>query len=584
MIYFTTTSDAVTDWLFVERMKRSVITSSIPKGNKKPKLHGDYDQYFSVNSTYYKKPITCQRANEFNNGKRKRPIDVLNQLISKQGVKDESKVFIHWFRGDLRTHDNTGLLEAIKTYEERTDKNSGQVMTIFTINENDWKAHLDSGWKLKFMMNALSNLGKKLSKLSIQLHVLRYNPESPMMSNTRHFASWLKDQCLDLAGGSDSVLLTANAQYESDELYRDIEVFEQCDSSFSFNVFHDACVVDPGALTTGKGTQYTVFTPWYKKWATDVTEKLQSSDSFVQEPPDDPVNDEKVEFSTPYYELPAEFTSYIPEDAPELSEASEDAARQMLAQFLDEQVHHYDKKDLLKDEGSSHLSCYITSGLISTRYIVKEAAKVTKGSLTAKDIKYNNPVQEFIREVAWRDFYKHAFCNWPFLSMDLPYHFELNEMKWSDDKDAFKKWCEGETGVPIVDAIMRKLLCTGYINNRARLIAASFLCKNLLLDYRWGERWFRKHLTDFDLASNTGGWGFCASTGIDSQPYFRILNMELQSKKFDPHGEFIKKWVPELKKSKDVHTFNLKREGYPSAIVDYKKSRENTLATYRQIL
>ncbi|QLQ80667.1 hypothetical protein HG537_0E00200 [Torulaspora globosa] len=565
-------------------MKRGPLKSPVSKGSKRPKLHGDYDQYFSLNTTYYKNPITCERANEFNNGKRKKPIDFLNGYIATQGKSDDSKTIIHWFRGDLRTHDNTGLFEAIKQFRERKDNISGQLLTIFTINEHDWRAHMDSGWKLKFMMNAVSSLGEKLSKMSIPLHVLHYNPESPSLSNSNHFASWLKEECLNLAKGSGPVLLTANAQYETDELYRDIKMFEQSDSSFKFKVFHDACVIEPKLLTTGKGTQYTVFTPWYKKWAVEATSRMQNSKTFIRELSKDPVKDEEIDFKPLQYELPSEFLSYIPEGAPELPEASEDAAFQVLSDFSSQRAHAYDKKDYLPDEGSSHLSCYITSGLISARYIVSEAAKLTNGALAAKDIKKNSPVQEFIREVAWRDFYKHAFCNWPFLSMDLPYSFELNEMKWSDDQEAFKKWCEGETGVPIVDAIMRKLLCTGFISNRARMITASFLCKNLLLDYRWGERWFRKHLIDFDLASNVGGWGFCSSTGIDAQPYFRILNMELQSKKFDPEGRYIRKWVPELKDCKDVHTFNLERNGYQSAIVDYKKSRERALATYRQIL
>lgn len=566
-------------------MKRGPLKSPLSKGSKKPKLHGDYDQYYTLNTTYYKNPITCQRANEFNNGKRKKPIDLLNQHISKQAKNDDkTKVFIHWFRGDLRTHDNSGLFEAVKQFKEHKDKTSGQLLTIFTVNEHDWRAHLDSGWKLKFMMNAISSLREKLSELSIPLHVLYFKPDSPALSNSNHFASWLKEQCLNFAKDSEPILLTANAQYEADELYRDVKVFEQSDSSFRFNVFHDSCVVDPGLLTTGKGTQYTVFTPWYKKWAVETTSKMQDSKTFIRELPKEPIKNEEVDVKPLEYELPSEFLDYIPEGAPELPDASEDAAQGLLSDFLDDQVHAYDKKDYLPDEGSSHLSCYITLGLISTRHIVNEAAKVCNGALTAKDIKKNNPPQEFIREVAWRDFYKHAFCNWPFLSMDLPYNFSLNDMNWSEDQEAFRKWCEGETGVPIVDAIMRKLLCTGYITNRARMITASFLCKNLLLDYRWGERWFRKHLIDFDLASNVGGWGFCSSTGIDAQPYFRILNMELQSKKFDPEGHYIRKWVPELKDCKDVHTFNLKRNGYQSAIVDYKESRENALATYRQIL
>lgn len=564
-------------------MKRGPIGSPIVKSNKKPKVHGDYEQYMHLNTTYYTHPITCQKANNFNNQSRKKPVDLLKQLNSKQEKSGGIKTFIHWFRGDLRVHDNRALLEALKQFNKYKEQGPAQFLTIFTINEHDWRAHLDSGWKLKFQLNAVRNLGERLSKMSIPLHVLHFQPEDPLLCSSGEYASWLKSECLKLAKDPGPTLVTANLQYEADEQYRDVKVFERCDANFKFQVFHDACVIDPGTLATGKGTQYTVFTPWYKKWIAEVQEDLKDPE-FVKEVPEKPISDQKVEFKNSDYELPSEFANYIPEGGPEMPEASEKAAFQQLSDFLKGKVHDYEKKDHLPDEGSSHLSCYITSGLISTRVVVKESVKESNGAVAAKDVRKNSPVQEFIREVAWRDFYKHAFSNWPFLSMDIPYHFELNDMNWRDDKEAFISWCEGKTGVPIVDAIMRKLLCTGYINNRARMITASFMCKNLLLDYRWGERWFRKHLIDFDLASNVGGWGFCSSTGIDSQPYFRILNMELQSKKFDPKGDYIRKWVPELKDCKDVHTFHLARKGYKSAIVNYKKSREDALAAYREII
>lgn len=564
-------------------MKRGSIGTPLVKSDKRPKVHGDYDQYMHLNTTYYKHPISCQKANGFNNQRREKPIDLLKKLNSKQEKIDNVKTVIHWFRGDLRIQDNKGLSEALKKFNKLKEKGPVRFLTIFTVNEHDWRAHLDSGWKLKFMFNALNQLGKRLAKLSIPLHVLHFEPETPALSNSSKFAGWLKDECSKLAKDTGPTLLTANLQYESDELYRDVKVFDKCNPSFRFQVYHDVCVVDPGILTTGKETQYTVFTPWYKKWIQKVQEDLKNPD-FVSEVSEEPVNEEKVDFETLGYELPSEFLDYIPEGGPEVPEASEEAAFEQLSQFLKDKVHKYEEKDHLPDEGSSHLSSYITSGLISTRVIVKESVKKSNGAVAAKDVKKNSPIQEFIREVAWRDFYKHAFSNWPFLSMDIPYHFELNDVKWKNDEQAFISWCEGKTGVPIVDAIMRKLLCTGYINNRARLITASFMCKNLLLDYRWGERWFRKHLIDFDLTSNVGGWGFCSSTGIDSQPYFRIFNMELQSKKYDPHGDYIRKWVPELKDCKDVHTFRLARKGYQSAIVDHKKSREDALAAYREVL
>lgn len=561
-------------------MKRESSESPLTVSKKRQRLQDSYNEFMHLNETYYKHPINCQKANKFNNGSRKKPIEILRALNSRQEKKCEVQTVIHWFRSDLRLQDNLALSEALKNFKKYK---SARFLSIYVINEHDWRAHLDGGWKLSFILNALKTLGERLSELSIPLHVLRFNSTTPELSNSNNFAAWLKDECLKVAGRSVPILVTANLQYESDELYRDVKVFEQCDSSFMFRVYDDDCVVNPGTLVTGKQTQYTLFTPWYKKWIAQVQKDLKKSD-FLKKEPEDPVSGKVIDFKFPHYELPSEFLDYVPEGCLELPKASEDAAFDRLSQILEARKLEKEEKHYLQGNDSSDLGCYITCGLISTRAIIKESVKYSNGAVAADDLRENTLIQHFIREVAWRDFHKHAFCNWPFLSMDLPYYFELNDMRWKNDEQAFINWCRGETGVPIVDAVMRKLQHTGVISNQARLIAASFLCKNLLIDYRWGERWFRKHLIDFDLISNVAAWGFISSTGIDSQPYFRIYNMELQSKKFDPEGQYIRKWVPELKDCKDVHTFHLKRKGYRPAIVDYKKSRESALEAYREVL
>lgn len=175
--------------------------------------------------------------------------------------------------------------------------------------------------------------------------------------------------------------------------------------------------------------------------------------------------------------------------------------------------------------------------------------------------------------------------------MNKPFKPEYANIAWSYDKDHFAAWCEGRTGFPIVDAAMRQLNHLGYMHNRCRMIVASFLCKDLLLDWRMGERYFMEHLIDGDFASNNGGWGFSASVGVDPQPYFRIFNPLLQSEKFDPEGEYIRKWVPELKdlSAKEIHDpYNrgagskAKKNGYPEAIVEHKGCRERALSAYKE--
>lgn len=175
--------------------------------------------------------------------------------------------------------------------------------------------------------------------------------------------------------------------------------------------------------------------------------------------------------------------------------------------------------------------------------------------------------------------------------MNKPFKPEYSNIEWSYDKDDFAAWCQGKTGFPIVDAAMRQLNYLGYMHNRCRMIVASFLCKDLLLDWRMGERYFMEHLIDGDFASNNGGWGFSASVGVDPQPYFRIFNPLLQSEKFDPDGEYIRKWVPELKgvEGKAIHDpygrgagNKAKKNGYPKPMVEHKGCRERALAAYKK--
>ncbi|CEP64182.1 deoxyribodipyrimidine photo-lyase PHR1 LALA0_S10e04302g [Lachancea lanzarotensis] len=577
--------------------------SPSPGLTKKLKLTDNFEEYYRPDPRYYPNPITWKQANVFNTGKRPKPIDLLNQGIEKS-QKVDSKVgidtVVHWFRSDLRISDNVGLFHAVKKLQEQQKKSSGhdapRLVALYTINEHDFRAHLDSGWKLQFALDAVNSLKNELRKLNVALVVRVFETKDPLLSRSLQYAKWFKDQCVGLArNANDAVFVTANAQYETDELYRDVKILGLNDSQFHFQVHHDQCTVIPGALTSGKGTQYTVFTPWYKKWVEYLKTHQKSGKDAVATFSFDtskPINVDLEELESYDYTLSDEFLSYLPNQPLDVPEATEKQAHEVLRQFFHtKKAHEYnEKKDFVALSSTSRLSCYITSGVISTRAVVNYCYHENGNSLMRKDIKQNNSVENFAKEVAWRDFYKHIMCNWPYISMDLAFKFETMDIKWENDTEKFHKWCSGETGLPIVDAIMRKLLHTGYISNRCRMITASFLSKNLLVDWRWGERWFRKHLIDADLASNSGGWGFSSSTGVDCQPYFRIFNMKLQSEKYDPKGVFIKEWIPELK---DVDNLKILREGisnaqmangYSQPIVDLKESRERALEAFREAM
>lgn len=553
--------------------------SIVNEHNTKKQRH-DLDQFMGPNTLYYHHPITEKDANEFNNNKRDKPYKLLQDFISKQQPNKIARTVIHWFRNDLRMLDNTAFSRAIEAYRELQAKEGSdcKFITIFIANKHDWIAHLESNWRLNFMYQALKSLQLELSGYAIPLYVLEFDPEKPVLSRSKDFASWLKKKCVELSKG-EPVLLTANAEYLVDELCRDINVFRITGNDFKFNIHHDACVVEPYSLSTQQGSQYTVFAPWYKKWCAYLMHRKPKNALVHTSSIERKSYNMEFSYDEFEYQLPVEFA--LDTSSNENLEASEKAGLTRLRSFLEKDIHNYDQKDFLSSENSSHLSSYLSLGVVSARIVVNQAFSLIGKDLVGKSPKDMTPTEEYIREVAWRDFYKHAFCCWPYLSMDIPFNLGSKEIKWINDITNFEKWCYGKTGVPIIDAIMRKLISEGYINNRARMITASFLSKNLLTDWRWGERWFRKHLIDCDLASNVGGWGFCSSTGIDAQPYFRVFNMERQSQAYDPTGKFIRKWVPELKDVANVHMLNQSVQDYPEPIIDSKSSRQRALQVYK---
>ena len=234
---------------------------------------------------------------------------------------------------------------------------------------------------------------------------------------------------------------------------------------------------------------------------------------------------------------------------------------------------HYSKTHNELDKPTTQLSAYIKFGCISIREMYKA-------------FKSNN---DLIRQLIWRDFYMNILYSFPYV-LGKPMKPNYAKIKWHHNATWFKAWSTGETGFPVVDAGMRQLNTTGYMHNRARLIVASFLTKTLLIDWREGEEYFAKNLTDYDPASNNGNWQWIASSGADSQPYFRIFNPWLQGKEVDPDANYIKQWVPELKNvnAKDIHQWNdtwreHKECKYPKPICDYQVQKEKALAMFRKI-
>ena len=257
-------------------------------------------------------------------------------------------------------------------------------------------------------------------------------------------------------------------------------------------------------------------------------------------------------------------------------ESGEDFIKNHINEFLKTKGSAYkEERNFPNIQATSMLSPYLNSGVVSSKWCLLKAKEFNNGLLDDGD----KGIVHWVSEILWREFYRHILYNFPKVSRDQPFISYTKNIPWREDLEDLNKWKEGKTGIPIVDAGMREMLETGWMHNRTRMIVAMFLSKNLLINWQEGEKYFMEHLVDGDLASNNGGWQWSASTGTDAAPYFRIMNPETQSMRFDPEGKYIKKWIPELKDCpiSQIHMpENPEQYGYPKPMVDLKENQEKS--------
>ncbi|MGB7875059.1 MAG: deoxyribodipyrimidine photo-lyase, partial [Anaerolineales bacterium] len=326
-------------------------------------------------------------------------------------------------------------------------------------------------------------------------------------------------------------------------------------------------VQHPEFIKKADGTPYTVYTPYSKKWKSLLPESMG------------------ITTAPEHIETPADIqTETIPEaTAIDLFPASETEAQLRIKTFLEEKIYAYNENRNRMDlEGTSALSPYIRFGMIGLRQAVHSARQAIRST---EDAESRKGAEVWLNELIWREFYIQILYHFPNVSQKA-FNPALVNIRWRNDVSEFERWKEGKTGYPIVDAAMRQLRDTGWMHNRARMIVSSFLVKDLLINWQWGERWFMENLLDGDPPSNNGGWQWTAGTGTDAAPYFRIFNPILQSKKFDPNGDYIRKWVPELQgfDEKEIHApweLCIDMPEYPTPIVDHQTARKRTLEAYK---
>ncbi|KAL8735324.1 MAG: hypothetical protein Q9166_000869 [cf. Caloplaca sp. 2 TL-2023] len=541
------------------------------------------EEYSIVDRQFYPPEMTNERCAQYNTNKIERPMETLSK--AQKATKDErdaihvANAVVHWFKCDLRTYDNTSLHLA-----SQVAKTHGvPLICLHIISPQDYKAHMTSPVRVDFVLRTLEVLKDDLAKVDIPLYV-----------ETVEKRKAIPDRIFEMCEKWGASHLFCNMEYEVDELRREALMTRKgLEKGIAVTAVHDTCVVAPGELSSGSGGQYAVYSPWYRAWVAYIHRHPRQLHLF--DPPSPNPKASRQDFRDI-------FERGIP-DAPEnkkLTDEEEKRFRSMwppgeheaherLDKFLKEKAEKYkDTRNFPAANSTAMLSVHFASGTLSARTAVARARDANStGALDGGHI----GIKGWISEIAWRDFYKHVLVNWPYVCMNKPFKPEYTNIRWEYDDELFQKWCTGRTGFPFIDAAMRQLNHMGYMHNRARMGVASFLAKDLLIDWRRGERYFMEHLIDGDFASNNGGWGFSASTGVDPQPYFRIFNPYLQGEKFDSDGEYIRKWVPELAsvKGKAIHDpydrgaeQEAKHNGYPKACVQHKASRDRALARYKE--
>jgi len=470
------------------------------------------------------------------------------------------KKSLTWIRRDLRLHDHHALSESLK--------NSDETLVAFIFDEKILtKLKNKNDLRVTFIMQSLMEINGILEKNGSSL-IVRYGDPTVLIPNL------IKEHNLDS--------LYFNRDYEPYAKERDAKV-EKILKAMNVEVFSfkDSVFYEKKEVLNGSGEVYKVFTPYKNKWL----EKFQSEDMLVS---DFKLNLKKLMLIANNSESLASYDWYkeigFKETFGVLKGGSSEALKK-LEQFKKYISNYKEARDIPALDQTSNLSTYIRMGNLSIRDMIRV-------SIAKKDLGHAT----WLSEIIWRDFYQMILDVYPRVAQSS-FKPEYDQIKWHGKKEDFEKWCQGKTGYPIVDSAMRCLNETGMMHNRLRMVVASFLTKTLLINWRLGEEYFANKLYDFDLAANNGGWQWSASTGVDAQPYFRIFNPYNQSEKFDPQGEFIKRWIPELKdvSPKKIHAPGemdmieqmesscVIGEHYPHPIVDYKTQRDRALLMYKEI-
>jgi len=455
-----------------------------------------------------------------------------------------------WFRRDLRIHNNPALWHACQR---------GQKVTALYIDcPGQWRQHGMGDRQLDFIQAHLHSLQQDLARLGIQLYRAK-------VELFRDIPVLLQSFCENQGANC----LFANREPEINERQRDKAV--SCQLPIEQHWYLADSLVPWGMLQTGQGKMYQVFTPFAKAWCDYIR---QNGYPVLPAP-------ETMATAIPLPQQKKPATCFDQQLWP----VGETAALQRLADFCRDDLKDYSRqRDFPALEATGRLSPYLAIGVLSPAQCL--AAIESRLGLLPLDREACG--FSWLNEIIWREFYRHLIYARPGLCKGQAFKAQTAALRWNSNNSQFDAWCQGHTGFPLVDAAMRCLKSTGWMHNRLRMVVASFLTKDLFIDWHRGESWFMSQLLDGDFASNNGGWQWAASTGADAAPYFRIFNPVTQSERFDPQGEFIRQWVPELQNVpvKHIHRPHdwLKQNGladsYATPLVEHSIARKEAIARF----
>ena len=460
-----------------------------------------------------------------------------------------------WFRSDLRIDDNPALTNALNSCDA--------VLAIYIFSQSQWEIHNESNIKHEFLLNNLTKLQESLSTLNIPL--IAFNTDS-YKTLPKDLSSFAVEQKIDH--------VFCNNEFGLNEALRDKNSIDSLKKyNIEFSSFNDQVIYEPGFLKTGQGKPFSVFTPFKRRWVEnfDMNFLELATPSKQRKSP-------SIQSDLSILKFVRTHSANI-----DLWPAGESAAKDKLEDFLHSKANFYNaSRNSPILDGTSRISPYLALGILSPKRCILEGLKLNNYEFTSG----NKGICKWIDEIIWREFYRNIMHSFPKVSQNQPFQDYTKSIRWRYSEKELEAFYEGKTGFPIVDAGIRQMLSEGWMHNRLRMVVAMFFTKNMLHDWRLGEKFFMQHLIDGDFSSNNGGWQWSSSTGTDSAPYFRIFNTITQSQNFDPDGEFIKKFIPELKDFPIAKIHQPKDDlfsstDYPSPILDLKESRIRAIQAFK---